>query len=132
MYKPALLVCFVALITTTSSFNFLQDTKPSTQTEYITETPKINGPVKAIYIDYKGINWNNGSQVIYQAIDAGYNLVIIAFYLQDTVADMAELWSTTSQTDRVNAVNYAHSKGAFVTVSAGGATCEPYSAYSGS
>jgi hypothetical protein len=92
----------------------------------ITSSAKITGPVKAIYIDYQGFSWANPTDAIKSVADAGFNLIILAFYLNSGPADMTQAWQGASDAAKKAAVDYAHSKGAYVTVSAGGATDSPY------
>jgi V8-like Glu-specific endopeptidase/chitinase len=94
--------------------------------------PSMPSPAKIIYIDWRAIDWNAPQNNVIQAVDAGYNIIILAFYLLDTPADIAQAWQGISQSDQQAAVNYAHSKGAQVMVAAGGSTVSPYSQISGS
>jgi len=89
-----------------------------------------NGPLKALYID-EGINWNDPSTTFKAVVDAGYNLVILAFYVSGKAADAAAAWAQLSSAQQNETVAYAHSKGARITVSAGGATDNPYNAFTG-
>lgn len=84
-------------------------------------------PLKVVYIDYRDVNWNDGSITVRAAIDAGYNVINLAFFMSGSGAvDMALVWSQLS-TDQKNAtMAYAHSKNAIVMVSAGGSTDVPY------
>lgn len=77
---------------------------------------------KVIYIDYLSIDWNNPGNTIKQAVDAGFNIINLAFYIQNGPADMAFAWSNLDQSTQIEISNYAHSKGAKILVSAGGAT----------
>lgn len=95
------------------------------------EALQISGPVKAIYIDYQGINWSAPAGTVKQAADAGFNLIILSFYLMAGPADMAIAWQGVSSEDQKDAVNYVHSKGGRVLISAGGATDAPYAQISG-
>lgn len=94
-------------------------------------TANVAQPYKVVYIDYKSIDWSNPSNTVKNAVDAGYNIVILAFYLAKGPADMAVAWEGLSASAKQDAVNYAHSKGAAVLVSAGGATDSPYDQMSG-
>eukprot|EP01087_Luapelamoeba_hula_P009078 TRINITY_DN231_c1_g1_i1.p1 TRINITY_DN231_c1_g1~~TRINITY_DN231_c1_g1_i1.p1 ORF type:complete len:321 (+),score=53.23 TRINITY_DN231_c1_g1_i1:182-1144(+) len=88
-------------------------------------------PAKVIYIDWRAINWNAPQNTVTQAVDGGYNVVIIAFYLLNGPTDMAQAWASVSKGNQQQAMNYAHSKGAKVMVSAGGSTESPYGQVSG-
>eukprot|EP01137_Pigoraptor_chileana_P036247 Opistho-2@31490 len=65
------------------------------------------------------------------AIDAGYNVALLAFYISaQGPVDMALVWSQVTQARQVAAINYAHAKGAIVMISAGGQTDLPWSKFS--
>lgn len=91
----------------------------------------VASPRKVIYIDWRGIDWNNPQQSVKDAVDAGFNVINIAFWMEGSIADMAQAWQTVSQADQQSTIQYAHSKGAVVLVTAGGSTESPYSQYSG-
>eukprot|EP00026_Physarum_polycephalum_P009327 Phypoly_transcript_09446.p1 GENE.Phypoly_transcript_09446~~Phypoly_transcript_09446.p1 ORF type:complete len:414 (+),score=67.20 Phypoly_transcript_09446:81-1322(+) len=83
-------------------------------------------PIKAIYIDWH-LNWNAPQQSVLDAVNAGYNVIIISFYLSSgTAADMAQAWAALDDTTKQNTINTAHSQGAVVTVSLGGSTDSPW------
>lgn len=86
---------------------------------------------KVIYIDYRDVNWSNPGQAIINAIDAGYNVVNLAFYMSTGPEDMAKAWQSVTPLKQQQVLSYAHSKNAVVLISAGGATDAPYSAMSG-
>jgi len=88
---------------------------------------ELGSPVKAIYIDWH-LNWNAPDQSLLQAVNAGYNVIIISFYLSASgPTDMAQAWAALNATAKQSTINTAHSKGAVVTVSLGGSTDSPYS-----
>jgi chitinase len=89
-------------------------------------------PAKVIYVDWRGIDWAAPQNNVIQAVDAGFNIIILAFYLLDAPADMAQAWQGVAQSDQLAAIEYAHNSGALVMVSAGGATVSPYTQISGS
>jgi len=93
---------------------------------------QLPSPMKIIYIDYAGINWNDPSTTVTQAVDAGFNIVILAFLLASGAADMAVAWQGVDSATKQKAMSYVHSKGAYVLVSAGGSTDAPYGSMSGS
>ena len=84
-------------------------------------------PWKVIYIDTKGLNYNNPPSTIMAAVDAGATVIVLSFYtaLYGPV-DMAAAWAGADPSARAAAVAYAHSAGAVVLVSAGGASDVPY------
>jgi len=79
---------------------------------------------RVVYIDYQSIDWNNPANTVKAAIDAGFNIVNLAFYLRSGAADMAVAWQGLSQEVQLDCISYAHQRGAKVLVSAGGATDE--------
>jgi len=85
------------------------------------EQPFPNGPVKAIYIDYI-LDYNDPSETVMQAVDDGFNLIILAFYLSTGPVDMAQAWASQTPATQASTVSYAHGHGARVTVSFGGST----------
>jgi hypothetical protein len=93
----------------------------------IASAGKINGPVKAIYVDFAGFNWNHPSYTVKDMADAGFNLIILAFKVGLGAADMAQAFAGEPDDLKKAAIEYAHSKGAKVMISAGGATDTPYS-----
>jgi len=102
----------------------------------ITATPDyvqkvLAGPKKVIYIDYRGINWSKPEQTVTAAVDGGFNVVILAFWIWGSgAADMALAWESVG--DKKPTMDYVHSKGAIVLVSGGGSTDAPYAVTSGS
>jgi hypothetical protein len=87
----------------------------------------IQAPYKVIYIDFRNVNWSNGAQTILDAADAGYNVIILAFYLSASgPADMALVWAGLPEETKIATMNQIHEKGAVVLVSVGGATDSPY------
>lgn len=78
---------------------------------------------KVIYFDYRGFDWNDPTPQIKQAIDIGYNVINLAFYLSDLGAyDIALVWQNLTQSKKIETINYAHARGAKILVSAGGST----------
>jgi chitinase len=89
-------------------------------------------PVRSLYVDWRDVNWNAPNSTIVGAVDAGWNVVILAFWLSSTgAADMAQAWASLDSATRDATVAYAHSKGAVLLVSAGGATDLPYTRMNG-
>eukprot|EP01116_Phalansterium_solitarium_P019219 TRINITY_DN5305_c0_g1_i2.p1 TRINITY_DN5305_c0_g1~~TRINITY_DN5305_c0_g1_i2.p1 ORF type:complete len:331 (-),score=68.28 TRINITY_DN5305_c0_g1_i2:75-1067(-) len=86
----------------------------------------ISAPLKVVYIDWQDVNWNDPASNVKQIADAGYNVIILGFYLTDGPTDMAQAWSSASASSRAAAVSYVHAKGGAVLVSAGGSTGDPY------
>jgi len=82
-----------------------------------------------VYIDYRDIAWSAPTSTVTAAVDAGYNVIILAFLLASGPADMAVAWQGVGAQSQVAAMSYAHSRGAIVMVSAGGATDEPWTSY---
>jgi len=86
----------------------------------------LDRPVKAIYIDYKNIDWNNPANTVLNAIQVGYNVIILAFYLSSGPADMAIAWQGVPSGTQQSTAQQAHAKNAIILVSFGGATDDPY------
>jgi hypothetical protein len=84
-----------------------------------------------VYINYRDVDWNNGGATIKAAIDGGYNVVIIAFWMMSGAADFAVTWSTLTPAQRATVMAYAHARNAVVLVAAGGSTELPYASTSG-
>lgn len=88
----------------------------------------FGSPVKAIYIDDKcwapDFSFN-------QLVDAGYNLIILAFFVNTVSLDCTIAWGSMGQDRQKATIQYAHSKGARIILSSGGATDFPYNLISG-
>lgn len=61
-----------------------------------------------------------------QELEAGYNLVILSFYIINGPTAMAQCWSELSDEEQIGTMRYAHTTGAKIPVSAGGSTSYPY------
>lgn len=73
-------------------------------------------------IDYK-INWSDVTTDIKSAVDAGYNIIILSFYLQRSgLVDAALSFEKLPSHKQESIINYAHLHGAKIMISAGGAT----------
>ncbi|AYV76418.1 MAG: chitinase-like protein cluster D [Terrestrivirus sp.] len=88
---------------------------------------------KVIYFDYLGFDWNDPTPAIKDAINTGYNVINLAFYLSKNPrlnppapgpTDVAEVWGNLSQELQKQTIDYAHERGAKILVSAGGGTDE--------
>jgi hypothetical protein len=79
-------------------------------------------------MSYTGLNYNNFTQTVVSAIDAGYNVLIMSFYVvyQHTAFDSAYYWNALTASGQAKALSYVHSKGGCVLLSVGGATDNPY------
>jgi len=87
--------------------------------------PAVTLPRRVIYVD-SGIDWNNPHLTIIGACQAGYNVVIMAFYLAQGPFDMLTAWESVSYENKRLALDTCHSLGAIVMASYGGATESPY------
>lgn len=88
----------------------------------------VPSPIKALYIDWKNINWNSPQQTVLDAFNSGWNVIILSFWLSSgNPADMAQAWQGVSAADKQNTINTIHSKGGVVLVSMGGSTDTPFS-----
>lgn len=76
---------------------------------------------KIIYID-SNIYWADPKVSVKNAVDAGYNVILFAFYLKAGAWDMALVWQNFSDADKQELLTYANSRGAILGVSCGGAT----------
>jgi len=88
----------------------------------------VTQPLKVIYIDQPD-GWSSPQEIagtVTAAVDAGFNVVILAFYLTSGPTDMAVAWQGLGAALQQSTAGYAHQKGAVVLVSAGGATESPY------
>lgn len=85
-------------------------------------------PIKAIYIDAG----SNASNSVIGAVNAGFNVVIIAFFLGSGPADMLSLWGALPAATKQSTSAYAHANGAVIMLSAGGSTETPYVSLSAS
>lgn len=89
-------------------------------------------PYKVVYIDQPDYWWplDKMAQTFYDAVDVGFNVLNICFLVNGEPADMASAWATqlnatnpaTGKSYQEEILEYAHSKGAVVLVSTGGAT----------
>jgi chitinase len=86
---------------------------------------------KVVYIDYRDVDWNDACTTVRNAVDGGYNVIIMAFWMATGPADMIQVWSSLPSSAKASCMQYVHSKNAIVLVSAGGATESPYSSISG-
>lgn len=93
--------------------------------------------IKAVYMAYRDLqSLGSIDTTIKSAIDFGYNLIILAFWIdQSTGADpysAADLWTKLSQSQRLDTIAYAHARGANIIVSLGGSTYNGYTINGGS
>merc|ERR1712130_980034 len=89
------------------------------------ESNKVNSKTtqkNVIYIDYK-INWSDVTSDIKAAVQAGYNIIILSFYLQRSgLVDAALSFEKLPVEKRNSIIEFAHENGAKILISAGGAT----------
>ncbi|AYV82936.1 MAG: glycoside hydrolase [Hyperionvirus sp.] len=78
-------------------------------------------PKKVIYMDAQ-IDWGNPLASLMKAIDDGYNVINLAFYLDTGPFNMVDVWRQLSKTQKETTIKYAHDRNAVILVSAGGAT----------
>jgi len=113
---------FILLICALLSVNQAVKFKPVTA-----EGLAVGSPVKAIYIDWH-LDWNNPQNTLLAAVNAGYNVIITAFYLSGSgPTDFAQAWAALNTSTKQSTMSQAHSKGAVVLISLGGSTDSPYS-----
>ncbi len=93
-------------------------------------------PYKVVYIDQPDYWWplSKMAQTFYDAIDIGFNVLILAFLVNGQAADMVSAWSTqlnavnpdTGKPYREEILEYAHQRNSVILVSTGGATETDY------
>jgi len=87
----------------------------------------VGSPVKAIYIDWH-VTWNSPQTDMINAVGAGYNVIILAFYLSASgPTDYAQAWAGLATNVKQSTMAQVHGKGAVAIVSLGGSTDSPYS-----
>jgi chitinase len=87
----------------------------------------LGSPIKALYIDWRNIDWNGPQNTVLAVSNAGYNVVILAFYLSGSgAADMALSWQGLTTAVKQSTIQQIHSKGGVVLVSFGGSTDDPF------
>jgi chitinase len=64
-------------------------------------------------------------------VDAGYNLIILAFFVDEVSWDCTVAWGEMTPAEQIGTIDYAHSKGARIIASAGGSTDTPYTEVTG-
>jgi len=90
-------------------------------------TVAIPHPAKAIYINAKGVDWNDPGKTILEASEAGWNVIILAFYLSKQGPwDIVQTWANWAVDKKKTTVEALHAKGAVLLVAMGGATDHPY------
>jgi len=82
-----------------------------------------------VYIDYRDVDWSTPGNTVKSAVDAGFNVILLAFLLSNTPADFAQVWFRAGAAAQLAALSFAHSKGAVLMVSAGGSTDNPWAAF---
>jgi chitinase len=104
--------------------------------DHLDENLLKGGIVKAVYMAYKDLqSLGSIDTTIKRTIDYGYNLIILAFWINPTTGvdpySAADLWSKLSQTQQLDTINYAHDHGAQIIVSLGGSTYNGYTVNGG-
>ena len=80
---------------------------------------------RILYIDVD-IDWNNPLNTIKNAIDAGFNVLLFAFYLNSGESDMLLAWKSMSANEKSQAFQYATAHHSLLGFSAGGSSEIPY------
>lgn len=93
-------------------------------------------PVKAVYLGYSDLLAGGGfDATVRAAADAGYNLILLAFWLSpEQGADpysAADYWQKLGASTQQQTVAYVHSKGGRVTLALGGSSYVGYQANGG-
>ena len=104
---------------------------PSISNNFVNNT-YTQPPYKVIYIDQPSSWWPESAiaQSFYDIVDAGFNIINLAFMVNGTPCDMALVWSReladinpdTQKTYREEILEYAHARGCSILLSTGGAT----------
>ena len=76
---------------------------------------------RILYID-SDIDWTNPLNTIKKAIDSGFNVILLAFYLNTGPTNGLAAWASLSSAAKSQAFQYAASHNAILGFSAGGAT----------
>jgi chitinase len=105
---------------------------PSSPSVYIPPPGGLLGsdvPVKAVYLGYsQGVS--SIDITVRAAADAGFNLIVLAFWMGPEIGtdpfSAASYWQQLSSSARTAAIEQAHSVGARVIISAGGAGYQSY------
>jgi len=83
-------------------------------------------------IDFKDVVWTKPGQTVMNAVDGGFNVVLLGFYtFAHGPVDFGLTWSGLSKADQAEAMKHAHDKSAAVLLSAGGPSDSPYLNLSG-
>ncbi len=105
---------------------------PSSSSVYVPPAGGLLGsdvPVKAVYLGY-GQGVSSIDTTVRAAADAGFNLIVLAFWMGPEVGtdpySAAWYWQQLSASARTAAIEQAHSVGARVILSAGGAGYQSY------
>lgn len=89
-------------------------------------------PRKVIYIDQITTWYPDCTVDLQNAATAGFNVIILAFYLLDKATDIVFAWSNVAtEQQRKDTLDYIHSKGGILLMSAGGDSIAPYEQISG-
>ena len=100
----------------------------------VSNVPNVQKPYKVVYIDQPKSWWpiKDIAKSFYEMIDAGFNIINLAFMVDGVPQDMVLVWSRefTEMEDqnsyRTNIINYAHARGCAIMLSTGGATESTY------
>jgi len=91
----------------------------------VAHSAALSPPYKVIYIDDG--NWNSPQTSIINAANAGFNVIILAFYMHTGPSDFLTAWQGLSNSVKSSTIATLHSKGAVLLVSyGGGADGNPY------
>jgi hypothetical protein len=97
---------------TTTTTEKTTTTKSTTTIEPVPTACEYAHKYNVIYMDYK-INWSNITSDIVAAVDNCYTVINLSFWLYNSgFVDASLTFSQMSDSDRANALNYAHSRGA--------------------
>ena len=91
--------------------------------QFAGKSTPVSTPLRVIYVDYLNVDYNDPTQTVLQAVSAGFNVIILAFYISSSgPADMALAWQGVPAASKQATMNAVHAAGAIVMVSFGGGT----------
>lgn len=122
------------LFSVSTSFCSMLFTPPKnslTNTSTITIPQLFKAPEsekRVLYIDSAGVIWwPNPLDTIVQAVNQGWNIINLAFYLGNgTAFDMLKCWADATPQQREDCLNYVHARNAIIVMAVGGDTVAPF------
>lgn len=91
-----------------------------------TQFPSRPAFVRAVYLSFRDVDWNDPGTTAIAACDAGFNVILLSFFSSGTATDVLASWAAVPASRRSATVATLHSKGCVLLLSAGGSTDLPY------